>query len=83
LQSTANFIRDGQDLNFENFSMVDLPIAPLDEQCKIASYLDNQICLVNKSTELLQQQIDKLKEYKATLINSAVTGKIRVPEIAA
>jgi type I restriction enzyme S subunit len=23
--------------------------------------------------------IDKLKEYKATLINSAVTGKIKVP----
>jgi type I restriction enzyme S subunit len=81
LQSTANFIRDGQDLNFENFSMVDLPIAPLDEQCKIANYLDNQICLVNKSTELLQQQIDKLKEYKATLINSAVTGKIKVTEL--
>jgi len=27
---------------------------------------------------LQRQQIDKLKEYKATLINSAVTGKIRV-----
>jgi type I restriction enzyme S subunit len=81
LQSTANFIRDGQDLNFENFSMVDLPIAPLEEQCKIADYLDYRICLLNKSTELLQQQIDKLKEYKTTLINSAVTGKIRVPEV--
>ncbi|NOS88145.1 MAG: restriction endonuclease subunit S [Methylococcaceae bacterium] len=80
LQSTANFIRDGQDLNFENFSMIDLPIAPLEEQCKIADYLDNQIFLLNKSTELLLQQIDKLKEYKTTLINSAVTGKIRVAE---
>jgi type I restriction enzyme S subunit len=81
LQSTANFIRDGQDLNFDNFSMVDLPIIPLDEQKKIAAYIDNQAALINKAAELLQQQIDKLKEYKATLIDSTVTGKIRVPAL--
>jgi len=34
-----------------------------------------------KSMLYLQaQMIDKLKEYKATLINSAVTGKIKVPQ---
>ena len=32
LQSTANFIRDGQDLNFNNFCAVDLPFPPTDEQ---------------------------------------------------
>ena len=30
---------------------------------------------------LFEQQITKLKEYKTTLINSAVTGKIKVPGI--
>ncbi|EPJ3360605.1 hypothetical protein L4Z78_005885 [Pseudomonas aeruginosa] len=30
---------------------------------------------------LLEQQISKLKEYKAILINSAVTGKIKVPGV--
>ena len=29
LQSTANFIREGQDLNFNNFCAVDLPFPPL------------------------------------------------------
>ena len=36
LQSTANFIRDGQDLNFNNFCAVDLPLPPAGEQRKIA-----------------------------------------------
>ncbi|ENO8490157.1 restriction endonuclease subunit S, partial [Vibrio cholerae] len=29
----------------------------------------------------LNEQISKLKEYKTTLINSAVTGKIKVTEL--
>ncbi len=28
LQATSNFIRDGQDLNFSNFCLVDLPLPP-------------------------------------------------------
>ncbi|MHA0034226.1 restriction endonuclease subunit S [Deinococcus sp. PESE-13] len=32
LQSTANFIRDGQDLTEENFRAVELPLIPLEEQ---------------------------------------------------
>ncbi|WP_372739993.1 restriction endonuclease subunit S [Neptunomonas sp.] len=35
----------------------------------------------NESILSTDQQIEKLKEYKATLINSAVTGKIKVPEV--
>ena len=78
LQSTGNFIRDGQDLNFENFSMVDLFIPPLDEQTKIAAYIDKQVSLTNNVIEHQQLQIEKLKEYKTTLIDNAVTGKIKV-----
>jgi len=78
LQSTASFIRDGQDLNFENFSKVDLFIPPLDEQEKIAKHIERQMSLMENAINLQRQQIDKLKEYKATLINSAVTGKIKV-----
>ncbi len=78
LQSTGNFIRDGQDLNFQNFSMVDLFIPPLDEQDKIAKYIDKQMSLTDNTIQFQQQQIKKLKEYKTTLINSAVTGKIKV-----
>jgi hypothetical protein len=33
---------------------------------------------VEWESALQQSEIEKLKEYKATLINSAVTGKIKV-----
>jgi len=81
LQRTGNFIRDGQDLNFDNFSQVDLFIPPLEEQKAIAKYIKEFMVSSDSGMELLQQQIEKLKEYKTTLINSAVTGKIKVPEV--
>lgn len=40
LRATGNFIRDGQDLNFSNFSLVDLPYPPMEDQALIARYLD-------------------------------------------
>ncbi|WP_270421855.1 restriction endonuclease subunit S [Citrobacter amalonaticus] len=82
LQQTASFIRDGQDLNFDNFSQVDLFIPPIHEQREIASYVSSFMASSDEGIELLLAQIEKLKEYKTTLINSAVTGKIRItPEM--
>ncbi len=78
LQKTASFIRDGQDLNFENFSKVDLLIPSLEEQTGIAAFIVQQTTLAEKTVELYQQQIEKLNEYKTTLINSAVTGRIKI-----
>lgn len=78
LQNTSNFIRDGQDLNFGNFSQVDLFIIPLSEQKQIVEYIKRQLGDFENHLELLNQQIEKLKEYKTTLINDAVTGKIKV-----
>jgi type I restriction enzyme S subunit len=81
LQSTSNLVRDGQALRYENFTMVDLPVVPLNEQEEIAQYIDTESAKIDRAISIQQQQIDKLKEYKATLINSAVTGKIKVPEL--
>ncbi|WP_261883523.1 restriction endonuclease subunit S [Vibrio pelagius] len=82
LQRTASFIRDGQDLNFDNFSQVDLFIPPLDEQKAIADYVRGFMESSDDGISLMEEQIVKLKEYKTTLINSAVTGKIKVTELA-
>jgi type I restriction enzyme S subunit len=53
---------------------------PLEEQKQIAKYLDKQTKKIDVAIELQQKQIEKLKEYKATLIDSVVTGKVRVAE---
>jgi type I restriction enzyme S subunit len=57
---------------------VKFPYPPISEQNEIGNYIKAIDSNVDKSIEFKRQQIIKLKEYKTTLINSAVTGKIRV-----
>lgn len=46
---------------------------PLPEQRRIASYLDTKCAEIDRSMELVRQSIDKLKEYKMSIITEAVT----------
>ncbi|UII27596.1 restriction endonuclease subunit S [Fulvivirga maritima] len=55
-----------------------IPLLPVYEQEKIAAFIESQSEKIGKAIMLQQTQIEKLKEYKATLIDSAVTGKIKV-----
>lgn len=78
LQSTSNLVRDGQALRYENFCMVDLPLVPIEEQVAIAEYLERELTICDETTQIMTRQIKQLKEYKSTIINSVVTGKIKV-----
>lgn len=73
LQATSNFIRDGQDLNFGNFCLVDLPLPPLEEQKQIGRILDWQTTRINKYIRNKRRLIELLKEQKQNVINQAVT----------
>ncbi|MBL4560354.1 MAG: restriction endonuclease subunit S, partial [Labilibaculum sp.] len=55
-----------------------LCVPPLKEQNLIVNSIKTQSTKIDKAIALQEQQIEKLKEYKASLINSAVTGKIKV-----
>jgi len=55
-----------------------IAIPDFDEQSSISDYLDSQATKFSRTIDSQLQQIEKLKEYKTTLINSAVTGKIKV-----
>ena len=83
LQSTANFIRDGQDLNFENFCRVDVPFPPMDEQQHIAQALDRGTDHITAGIERSRRQIAFLFEYRARLVADVVTGKLDVRKAAA
>ena len=50
----------------------------MNEQPAIVAHIETQSTKIDKAIALQQRQIEKLREYKATLINSAVTGKIKV-----
>jgi type I restriction enzyme S subunit len=54
----------------------------LDEQLAIADRIKKVTIKIANAMECKEKEIEKLKEYKATLINSAVTGKIKVTQDA-
>jgi type I restriction enzyme S subunit len=73
LQATAHFIRDGQDLSYQDFSLVDLPLPPKDEQTQIARFLDYEIARIDALIDKQRQLIALLKEKRQAVISHAVT----------
>ena len=65
-------------LNSEELGNTIIIAPPEAEQERIVKFLDEEYLKFDQAIDLQQQQIDKLKEYKSSLINSAVTGKIKV-----
>ncbi|MBE7670714.1 restriction endonuclease subunit S [Tenacibaculum piscium] len=55
-----------------------IPIPPLSEQKEISSYIEKSSEKIATAIGLKSEEIEKLKEYKSSLINSVVTGKVRV-----
>ena len=70
-------------LRFYSRMFFDMEMAYPDrvEQDWIVKHIEEQSNKIDEAMYLQQAQIKNLKEYKTTLINSAVTGKIKVPEI--
>ena len=55
-----------------------LGIPDYQEQKQIALYLDTIVDKINTLISDIQTQIDKLKEYRQSIISEAVTGKIKI-----
>lgn len=53
-------------------------IPPLAEQTQIIEHLESLMAKTDEAIHLKKKQIEQLKQYKNTLINEVVTGKIRV-----
>jgi type I restriction enzyme, S subunit len=65
-------------IRYNNLSSRLMVLPPKNEQEAIVTFIESEKTKINEGVEHLQLQIEKLKEYKTTLINSAVTGKIKV-----
>ena len=76
LRSTSNLIRDGQALRFANFIQVYLPLPPAEAQERIASFLDERCAAIDEAIARQEQLIERLGEYRKSIIHHAVTGKI-------
>jgi type I restriction enzyme S subunit len=65
-------------INTEDLSSLKVTYPPLQEQIQIATYLDSKTLELDITIEKVQKSIKLLEEYKKSLINNVVTGKIDV-----
>jgi type I restriction enzyme S subunit len=65
--------------NINDLKTIYTVVPPKEEQRKIAQHLSAQSAKIDETRSLLENQITHLREYRASLINAAVTGKIKVP----
>ena len=78
-QFMSSTIKNTQmNLNVDRIGINSIAIPPIKEQNEINDHIDAVSFKISNSIYLKQQEIEKLQEYKSTLINSAVTGKIKV-----
>ncbi|EGK8098808.1 restriction endonuclease subunit S [Campylobacter upsaliensis] len=61
-----------------DFADLKIPLPPLQEQKQIANFLDKKCEKINSVIEKTKKQIELIKEYKNTLINEAVCGRINL-----
>lgn len=71
-------IRDGKNISFGDFANSEIPYPPIDDQQQIADHLDKKCAEIDKLISVKQQKIEKLNEYKKSLIYEYVTGKKEV-----
>lgn len=67
-----------KEISLSAFSNYNLPCPPIDEQQKIADYLDAKCAEIDRLIEIKQKKIEKLQDYKKSLIYECVTGKREV-----
>ncbi|MBJ9953110.1 MULTISPECIES: restriction endonuclease subunit S [unclassified Acinetobacter] len=87
-QTNIRMLGVGLTDNFPNISsdligIVDVVLPPLVEQQGIVNHLEIENSKIDTLIEKQNQLIDKLKEYRASIISHAVTGKIDVREFGA
>lgn len=63
----------------ESLRSVRLPLPPVSEQEKILIWAKEETAKHNRLIVKVRNSIDLLREYRTSLITSAVTGKIKVP----
>lgn len=67
-----------ENIGADKYSELFVPLPPLSEQTQIVTHLETLSTKTDQAIRLKEQQIEQLKQYKTSLINDVVTGKVRV-----
>lgn len=71
-----------QNIGQDTLKDLPIPLPPKDEQVTILKYLEKKFVEISLTEKKITSLIDKLTEYRASLINNAITGKIDVHNLA-
>ena len=81
IQSLYRGIRErSSDFNFQTFGKQFLPVPPEKEQQEIVEFIHSRTAKIDKMIAALNNEIDRLVEYKQRLISDVVTGQINVQD---
>lgn len=80
LQGIYNFMGMGVRASLNPADLLEIPvlIPPIEEQISIAKYLDNCLAVLGSFEKEAKANFTFAKEYRSSLIYSAVTGKIKI-----
>ncbi len=73
LNTAITGIREGKNINYDDFCNLHVLIPPLDEQEAIAKFLDAKLADIDRYIAEKERLIELLQEQKTALINQAVT----------
>lgn len=77
LKQCVTGIREGQNIDYSKLKGIRIPVPPVDEQLKIAAYLDS----IDARIDARIKEIALLRKYKKAISSDVVTGKIDVRDV--
>lgn len=68
-----------RNISADEFGYELIPLPPIDEQQRIADYLDERCMAIDSIIEVRTKQLERLEDYRKALIFAYATGKKEVP----
>lgn len=84
VQSTLETLATGstaEGIKASKLGQIPLAIPPLNEQLEIVRYLDARRMAIDEAKMHVLEHIERLREYRSSLISTAVTGQLPVPAV--
>lgn len=70
-------IREGKQIHFEEFAMMDIPVPTILEQTNIAEFLDAKCLEIDSLISIQEEMITELIDYKKSIISESVIRGIK------
>ena len=74
-------IREGKTIKFDDFAVQKLPVPPVEEQARIADFLDAKCAEVDRAVSAAEQSIQELYAYRSSRLEEAIAKVARTTSV--